>query len=298
MKAGIDYGLERPSAADPKGLSIFDYNDYREFLQAYYDYKKKRYYGFSYRSFNQTIGVTSPGLFLDLIHARQKMTEKLHRKFSEAMKMNRQESEYFWLLIMLTHAKEKGDSKVKRDFLAKMALLKPAEAKTLTCGQESYLSVWYHVVVREALAILDVDADLGRLAAFLSPEITPVQVAQSLELLQSLGLIKRNRAGYWKPEAPSVTAQGSNFPPAVVHQSQKNILDLAKRALGVFPKDERNVSALVVSVSPDGLDKINQAVEAFRRQVLEIIKADEKPARVCGLSVAFFPVTLVKEEQA
>jgi uncharacterized protein (TIGR02147 family) len=296
MKAGIEYGLERPTAADPRGFSIFDFNDYRKFLQAYYDYKKKRYYGFSYRSFNQAIEVTSPGLFLDLINGRQKMTERLYRKFSTAMKMNRQESDYFWLMIMLTHAKEKGDSKVKKDFLARMSLLKPSGAKPLTFGQESYLSVWHHMVVREALSVLDVNANLEEVAAFLSPEVTEEQIARSLALLKELGLIKKNRAGYWKSEAPSVTAHGSSIPPSAVHQSQKNLLDLSKRALDVFSKEERNISGMVFSISSEGLEKVGKAMDAFRRQVMEIIKADDAPVRVYGLSAAVFPLTQLKKE--
>lgn len=296
MKAGIDYGLEKPTEADPRGLSIFDFNDYRKFLQAYYDYKKKRYYGFSYRSFNQAIEVTSPGLFLDLIHGRQNMTERLYRKFSKAMKMNRQESDFFWLMVLLTHSKEKGDSKVRKDFLARMSLLKPSDAKALTGDQEHYLSVWHHMVVREALAVLDLDANIREMAAFLSPEVTPEQIAQSLALLKELGLIKRNRAGFWKPESPAVTAQGSAIPPSSIHQSQKNLLDLSKRALDVFSKEERNISALVFSISSEGLQKVNQAVHNFRRQVMEIIKADERPAQVCGLSTAVFPLTQLKKE--
>lgn len=294
MRAGIDYGLEKPSAADPLGLSIFHFNDYRKFLQAYYDFKKQRYYGFSYRSFNQTVGVRSPGLLLDLINARQNLTEKLYRKFADTMKMNRAESEYFWLMVMLTHAKEKGDLKVKQDFQTRMSMLMPADAKTLIRGQEKYLSSWHNMAVRESLEVLNVAEDVSGLARFLNPEITVDQAREALELLQSLGLIRKNRKGFWKPETPSVTAMGSDIPAAVVHQSQKDILELGKRALDIYPRGERNVSSVIFSVSGEAEGKIKEAVDGFRRQVFEIIKSDGAPDRAFAMSLALFPLSLAK----
>jgi uncharacterized protein (TIGR02147 family) len=295
MLAGIDYGLEKPGANDP-GLSIFDFNDYRKFLQAYYDHKKQRYYGFSYRSFNQTIGVRSPGLLLDLINARQNLTEKLFRKIAAAMKLKRQESDYFWLMIMLTHAKEKGDLKVKREFQARMSVLKPSDAKTLVRGQESYLAAWHNLAVREALEVLDIGDNLKDLAGFLNPEITVDQVRKALDSLLALGLARKNRAGHWKPETPSITTQGSEIPPGAVRQSQKNILELSKRALDVFPREERNISSMTFSASGEAMEKISEALGVFRKQVFEIIKEDESPARVYALSMALFPLSLFKRE--
>jgi uncharacterized protein (TIGR02147 family) len=293
MRAGIEYGLEKASATDP-GLSIFDFNDYRKFLQAYYDYKKQRYYGFSYRSFNQAVGVRSPGLLLDLINARQNLTEKLHRKFAAAMRLNRQESDYFWLMVMLTHAKEKGDLKIKKEFQARMSVLKPSDAKALARGQESYLAAWYNLALREALGVLDIGGNAEDMAGFLNPEITVDQVRQSMELLHALGLIRRNRSGHWKPESPAVTVQGSEIPVSVVRRSQKNILDLSKRALDVFPRDERNISSMTFSASGEAMEKINEALGRFRKQVLEIIKEDEDPSRVYALSMALFPLSLAR----
>jgi uncharacterized protein (TIGR02147 family) len=296
MRAGIEYGLEKPSAADPRGLSVFHFINYRKFLQAYYDFKKQRYYGFSYRSFNQSIGVRSPGLLLDLINARQNLTEKLHRKFAETMKMDRQESEYFWLMVMLTHAKEKGDLKVKQDFQTRMSMLKPADAKSLIPCQEKYLSSWHNIAVRESLGILDVADEVSELARFLNPEITVDQARESLELLESLGLIRKNDQGFWKPETRSVTAMGSDISPAVVHQSQKDILELGKRALDVYPRGERHVSSVIFSVSGEAEEKIKAAVEGFRRQVFEIIKSDGRPERTLALSLALFPIGFAKAE--
>ena len=291
MRAGIDYGLEKPSAADPQGLSIFHFNDYRKFLQAYYDYKKQRYYGFSYRSFNQTIGVRSPGLLLDLINARQNLTDRLYRKIAQAMGMDRKESEYFRLMIMLTHAKEKGDLKVKQDFQTRMSQLKPSDAKSLIRPQEKYLSSWHNLAVRESLQVLDVADDAAELAGFINPEITVEQAREALDLLQSLGLIRRNRKGFWKPETASVTALGSDIPATVIHQPQKDVLELGKRALARYPKGERNVSSVIFSASAEAEARIKEAVEAFRRQVFEIIKTGGAPRRVFALSVALFPLS-------
>jgi uncharacterized protein (TIGR02147 family) len=293
VRAGIDYGLEKAGAMDP-GLSIFEFNDYRRFLQAYYDYKKHRYYGFSYRNFSQAVGVRSPALLLDLIHARQNLTEKLHRKFAAAMKLSRQESDYLWLMVMLTHAKEKGDLKVRREFLARMAALKPTDAKVLASGQEAYLAVWYNLAIREALEILAIGENLEDLAGFLDPEITVDQVRESLESLRALGLVRKDRSGHWKPESPSVTSQGSAIPATLIRQSQKNILDLGKRALDAFPREERNVSSMTFSASRDAMERINEAFGGFRKQVLEIIRDDAAPARVYAMSMTLFPLSRSK----
>lgn len=272
-------------------MNVFAYYNYRIYLKDYYDYRKSVNRYFSYRVFAKKAGYTSSGFYLDLVKGRKSLTPQMVLKFVKALELSEKESRYFQLMVDFTHA-ENSDS--KQQVFEQMSSLLPRSIRRLTKIQQEYYAKWYHVVIREALSVLNIqDNNIQDLALFLTPSITVPQAKKAMRLLEELGLIEKIDER-WSPVHKTISS-GSEIGPLFVHQFQKEMMDLGKNALGHFSVERRNISCTTMSVSSQGLERIIAKIDSFRKEIVDIVRSDEGESMVCELNIQFFPVSKEKD---
>jgi uncharacterized protein (TIGR02147 family) len=193
-------------------------------------------------------------------------------------------------MVDYTHA---GSPESKQEIFEKMSGMLPRSMKILTRNQREYYSKWYYVAVRESLGVLNITDNYQDLALFLAPRISLPQAKQAIQLLASLELIEKCD-GFWRSRNNTISS-GSEVDPLMVHQFQKEMVDLGKQAIGHFSRERRNISCTTMSVSPMGLERIIHKIDIFRREVIEIVRSDENERLVCQLNIQFFPLSKEKE---
>ncbi|MCK9181471.1 MAG: TIGR02147 family protein [Fibrobacteraceae bacterium] len=271
-------------------MNVFAYYNYRKYLQDYYEYRKSVQRYFSYRAFAKRAGYTSSGFYLDLVKGRKSLTPQMVPKFIAALGLSEKEGRYFRLMVDFTHA-EKPES--KQIIFDQMSALLPRTTKALSRQQQEYYKEWYDVAVREALSVLNISDNYQDLALFLNPRISVPQAKQSIALLFNLGLIEKVD-GFWRSVNKSI-ASGREIPALFVHDFQKNMIDLGKAAIDHYSTERRNVSCTTMSVSPMGLERIIHKIDMFRKEVVDIVRSDDKESMVCELNIQFFPLSKEKE---
>ncbi|HHX15156.1 MAG TPA: TIGR02147 family protein [Fibrobacter sp.] len=272
-------------------MNVFAYYNYRIYLKDYYDYRKSVHRYFSYRVFAKKAGYTSSGFYLDLVKGRKSLTPQMVLKFITALELNEKEGRYFQLMVDFTHADQPES---KQQIFEEMSTLLPRTMKRLTKNQQEYYAKWYHIVIREALSVLNIqDNNIQDLALFLTPSITLPQAKKSILLLEELGLIEKIDAR-WSPVHKTISS-GSEIGPLLVHQFQKQMIDLGKNALDHFSVERRNVSCTTMSISPQGLERIISKIDLFRKEIVDIVRSDEGESMVCELNIQFFPVSKEKD---
>jgi len=272
-------------------MNVFAYYNYRTYLKDYYDYRKSVHRYFSYRVFAKKAGYTSSGLYLDLVKGRKSLTPQMIPKFILALGLSEKEGRYFQLMVDFTHAEQ---SESKQQIFEQMSTLLPRTMKRLTKNQQEYYSKWYHVVIREALSVLNVqEQNIQDLALFLTPRISIPQAKQAVRLLQDLGLIEVVDS-YYRPVHKTISSS-SEIAPLFVHEFQKQMIDLGKNALDHFTVERRNVSCTTMSISSQGLERIIRKIDIFRKEIVDIIRSDEGESMVCELNIQFFPVSKEKD---
>ena len=147
-------------------MNIFAYYNYRKYLQDYYEYRKSLQRYFSYRSFAQKAGYSSSGYYLDLVRGRKSLTPQMVPKFIAALGLNEKEGRYFKLMVDFTHAQSVES---KQQIFDQMSSLLPKAVKALTKNQQEYYAKWYHVAVREALSVLNINESVLAVAAGFGP---------------------------------------------------------------------------------------------------------------------------------
>lgn len=280
---------EVPEPGVPAGLpvTVFGYFNYRRYLEDYYRYRKSLNPNFSHRYFARRAGYNSSGLYLLLVNGKQNLTPAFLPKFAKAMELGPRETEFFRLMVDFTHAESAA---AKQAILDLMVELLPSGTKELRREQADYYRSWHNVAVREALSVLDVRNTYGELAAFITPALTLKQAKASVQLLASLGLIKRNAKGVWRA-TNAVLASTLEISPLHVRQFQKSMMDLAKDALDNFPKETRNICCSTFSISAHGMERINLKITRLLKDIEDVVRSDEREDQIFQLNLQLFPLS-------
>ncbi|MGL1904261.1 MAG: TIGR02147 family protein [Fibrobacterales bacterium] len=266
-------------------MNIFGYYNYRTYLKDYYEYKKSRDRHFTYRKFAESAGIKSPSLYVDMINGRRNITPALLPKFSIALGLNEKESQYLMQMMHFTHAKSQ---EAKEETFNKMAKMLPSTARKLSKDQRAYYEHWYISAIREALAVISIADDFQDLALFLTPRVSLPKVKSAMQLLIDLDIIEKQN-GFWRSKNGSIN--GDHIDIFTMHDVQKQFMDLGKASLDVFTQEKRNVSALSMSISEEGVQRLIHKIDVFRKEAIEIVRADTNENQVYHLNVQFFPIS-------
>lgn len=268
-------------------VSVFEYFNYRLYLEDYYRSRKSLNPRFSHRLFARKAGYNSSGLYLLLTSGKQNLTPAFLPKFIKALELGPREAEYFRLMVDFTHA---GTAAAKQALLERMMEMLPPGAKDLRREQAEYYRTWRNIAVREALSVMDIRDNYGDLADFVAPPLSAREARASVRLLATLGLIKRNSRGYWRA-TNAVLASTPEVGALHIHAFQKSMMDLAKQALDRYPKDARNICCSTFSVSALGMERLNLKVDRFLKDIEDLVRSDERESQVYQLNLQLFPLT-------
>jgi uncharacterized protein (TIGR02147 family) len=271
---------------------LFTYNDYRKYLADYYGEKKANNPAFSYQNFSKAAGFSSKSFVFNVIKGRKNLSRSSIVKMAEAVSLNATESAYFENLVYYNQARDHRERKFFFDKLNSMPIRdrQAAKAKQLRKDQFEYYTKWYNTVIRSLIDMYDFRGDYKWLAKRVSPPITPLQAKKSVQLLQRLGLIKKNGRGKYTVTDKVITT-GREFQSMAVQQYHIENMKLAENAIRTLPRDKRNISGLTLGISQEGYEKTCRLILECQDRIMEVAEKDEKADSVYQLNFHFFPVS-------
>ena len=272
-----------PSLKRPE---IFRYSEYRAFLKDFYLFLKENNPSVSHRYLAAKVGFDA-GHFSKILSGKRNLTPAMILKFADIFKLNRKEKEAFEVLVLANHAKVPSE----RDaLLARMQPLRSPAARPIAAGLEEYYRNWYHTALRELLGFYPFRGDWASLAGMMRPALTVDQAKQGVDLLASLGFIRKDAQGRYRVADPHITS-GYKNPSHAVQAFIKTTLDLSKEALGAFPKEARNLSTMTFSTSESHFLQIQEKIRMFRKELADEVEKVENPERVYQLNMQIFPLS-------
>jgi uncharacterized protein (TIGR02147 family) len=271
-------------------LNLFDYFDYRNLMRDLYKERKAEDAGFSYRSIARRAGFSSAGFFTKILQGKSNISLPLIFKFAEVFKLTKAQTDYFELLVLFAQATSNSE---KRHYFEKIVTVRKSKVKTLDPVQFELFDKWYYVAVREILDVYLFSDDYKDLAKKVYPPIKPSEAKEAVETLEKLGLIRRDPNGYYK-RLDTIVSSGDEWESLVIQKYQSETIELAREALYAVPKTNRDISTLTLSISESGLQRLKEKIKEYRRELLEIAKADENADRVYQLNLQLFPLSAFK----
>lgn len=150
----------------------------------------------------------------------------------------------------------------------------------------------HHIIIHGLVNIIPISpaSDFSAIGKLLIPPISASKVAESLNLLTSLGLIRPDKNGNFEL-TETMLSTGNNPPDITLRKFLKDGLARAQEAVDGVPVSERACSLLTISVSKKCFQKIKEKLAAVRKEINEIIAQDTDLGRVYQLGMYCIPFT-------
>ncbi|MGD9201403.1 MAG: TIGR02147 family protein [Chitinispirillia bacterium] len=275
-------------------ISIFEYTDYRKFLDDFQIEQRKINYAFSHRYFAQKAGFTSTGLFSNILKGRRNLTPTLINGFSKAMKLSKKEKEYFGSLVQFNQASTLEE---KNRYYERMLQISPLKVEIIDSNRHEFYSCWWFSAIRELLYYYRFKDDYSVLAQKLDPPIRVDQAKKAIKTLEKLCMIEKDADGYYRQTAKVITTGEDYVRSLQVENFQAASIDLARQSLDRHSKELRDISTLTLTLSEESFRKIKLEIAALQNRILKIAEADEAVNSVYQINFQVFPLSRRENDQ-
>lgn len=272
-----------------KETNIFGYLDFRQFLRDKSEAIKESFPGFSYRLLSKRAGIQSTGFLSSVIAGKKSISGANAIKLAKALKLNSNEKEYFLGLVNLSNARAPEHRQAALKTLIELSK-EFCGVDQIRISFDDYYKHWYNVVIRELVAVHKFGDDYEYVAQLLDPPITAPEAKSAMNLLVKLGFIEMSERGTYDRVERFLLAS-SELSASTVRHFQKEMIEHAATSVERHHKEERNVSALTMSIDKPTFELITEAIESLRRTIMKLVESVEEPDGVYQLNIQFFPVS-------
>jgi len=274
---------------------IYNYFDYREYLNDVFTYFKQIDTTYSHRRFLADASIPGSTYLLRVLRGERKLSLKYVANFSEVIKHSSPEAHFFSVLVKFCNEKNVN----KKDILLKDLLKIRSEKTTYALDDKKlrYFEKWYYPVVRDLVALVNFDNDYNALGRMLVPAIKAEQAKGAVTFLLKNGFIKprADNSGY-EPSEPIVSTPPS-VNSTILSQFHKKNLELDIDAFENCQLSDRSISSVTMSVSKETFEKVRVEVQEFRKRLLALARQDSSPSMVCRVGFQIVPRAKVNKKE-
>lgn len=268
---------------------IFEYIDFRKYLEDYRTARKKSDPGFTHAYICHKLGQpNSRSFYSNVVNGIKNISARSIDLFIELLNLDSYEARYFRALVSYNQT---DSVKEKEYYFEQIVTLNRTPYKLLDRNTFTYYKEWHHTTIRSLLGIMDFKDDYKLLASKVYPPITVRQARESVDLLKRLDLIQPDANGFLKP-VDKVLSTGTSVGNPLVKQYQLQNLELGKCALVNNDKIPCKTITYTLYVSDTGYNRIVERIDQFRSEIRSIIHKDERDAtRVYQMNLQLFAKT-------
>lgn len=268
-------------------MNIYEFTDYRQYLRQFYEEKKQRNGGFSFRAMGERLDL-DPGFLVKVMNRQFHLRPKSYPNLFKLCSLDEREQEYFEALVLFSKAKEEREVKL---YFEKMMSIKGVGSFQIEDYQYEYYQQWYHSAIRALCNFVDfTGTEFKKIANSLSPRITAKEARLSISLLVRLKLLEKDSDGFIRPTNNMITTAPEIRTVAVRH-FQRSTMALAMEALERHDPSVRDISSVTVGIHENDVVRVREKIRECREAVLAIAKETDQEDRVCQLNIQFFPLT-------
>ncbi|HKO92192.1 MAG TPA: TIGR02147 family protein [Polyangiaceae bacterium] len=267
-------------------IDVFRYHDYRAFLAAYYEHKKPQ--GFSYRAFASAAGLGAPNYLQLVIQGRRNLTGDMARRFAETCGLGADAAGFFVTLVAFNQASNNQERNQHYEKLS--GFRRYRRAQKLELSEAAYHSRGYLPAIRELASSASFREDPAWIAERLTPPIKASEARQALDTLLELHLLERGPDGRLR-QGTRVVSTGPETQGMHITNYHAEMMQRATAAMTLVPARERDISSLTLCLGSDGIARLKERIQAFRRELLELAESDSQPSQVVQVNFQLFPLS-------
>ena len=266
--------------------SVFEYRNYREYIRDFYE-SRKRCSAFTWREFAKLAGFSSSGFLKLVCDGKTRLSKVAVEKVLPAMKLSGVQADFFRQMVMFCDSPRPEVRQAA--FQQMMSIAQENRVEFLEAKSFEYFSSWANPALRELAPIMKGATPL-EMGHALVPAISAAEARESLELQESLGLLKKDECGNYHQTSEGVSSTREVVSATVVNM-QKQYAQLAAEALERYTRDFRHISGMTMGVDRRAYERIAAALDEFRKKVAEILSDVNEYDRVYRLNLQLFPLS-------
>jgi uncharacterized protein (TIGR02147 family) len=282
------------TVARPGDIDVFDYLDYRAFLRDFYVHRKQTQRGFSHRAFSRRAGLASPNHLKRVMEGDRNLTAEMATRFAKACGLDGEAAEYFENLVAFNQARSATERNGHYARLTGYRQYK--KLHKLELAHAAYHATWYLPAIRELAGRKDFQADPTWIAKQLVPPITAAEAKRALATIRELGLLQERDDGQLV-RSEAVVSTGSEMPALHVANYHRAMMERAAASIDIVPSASRDISSLTMCLDEDGLRRVKERIQRFRRELIELEMLVDEPAQVIQINFQLFPLSVPPGEE-
>ncbi|MBN1758948.1 MAG: TIGR02147 family protein [Chitinispirillaceae bacterium] len=267
--------------------SIYEYNDYRTFLQDYFAVKKRIMPTFSQRYFAKKAGFNAHNFCTLVMAGKRNLSMDSIRKIIKGIGLRGKTATYFENLVYLNQATTIED----KDYY--FSRLKRTVKKTtfylLHEEQFFFYEKWYYPVIRELLILKDWNGNYTALAKAVRPPLAVQEAREAVELLEKTGLVKRDACGIYSLADEFVTS--AEVPAFIKKKARRDVLMKGIETIESVAPHEKYAAYSTVTMSRGLYNEVRDILDETRHKILELVADDGAADDVYEVVLQMFPVT-------
>ena len=285
----VKMGLNKTQLKDiARSLKVTDQQDTRSFLALVYAEAKAIDSTYSYVKMSADLGLGSTNAH-NIITGKRPLTSKAAMKICDALGITGVQKKYFLTLVQQERATSVGE----RDeaFQTRVRLKQKILPNDLDRRQLAFFDQWYHAAILEILRLDGAEDSPEWIASKIRPEISVPKARESLELLVELGYLRKDaKKGRLFPTDATIST-GNEVAGLALLSFHRQMLKLALDAVESVGSEERDISAVTVSVSPALQIQMKEEIVAMRKRFLALAAQESEPGVTVQVNFQMFPLT-------
>lgn len=267
---------------------IFVFDDYIDYLAAWYGYAKR--FRLTQKSFMEMTGAGPQAYFSDILARRKKLALRHVPGFTAALALSGDTAEFFSLLVQKEHA---GLGAEKEQVLKQLSLLREKHLSVLiTDANVEYFSSWKYPVVREYVVSMGFVKSLREIKrSFLHFSMSLDDIRKTVnKLIQwKMVVVDREREGFI-PGPGNGTISYDGMPHAVVNDVKRLFIESSVHAMETLPKDKRHITMAMRGMSRSRYEQFCGKIDELRREFLTGEEQCGDVEYVYGLNIQLYPL--------
>jgi uncharacterized protein (TIGR02147 family) len=274
---------------------VYDYDDFRAFLQDAYEEMKSRNPKISYRWLQKKAGYTvNSNHFWQKLTGRSPMSQDAAEKYGRAIGLTEREISFFQLLVRFNQAKDDTQRAQCVEKLNQFPRFR--RPSNLARINSDFYSDWFLPALRALVTLDDFFEDYEWMAARMLPPITARQAKAGIKKLIDIGMLERDSKRKLVQCEPFIgqyndRTESSDVSKLMVRNYHRAMLQLAAESLEGQPQSKRYVIGNTLGISHNQAKKLRKICEQFMYEVERIAAEDEPIETVYRLNIQLFALT-------
>lgn len=275
--------------------NLYEFTDFRAYLNSYFAAKKKSGRGFSTRRWCQDLGLKSSSTLNMILRGRRNPGPNIVDRLVQYFEFSAHQRDYFETLVKLEKSKDDSERKV-RHFERLRSIHPRKDVHLIDFNLFSSISNWYCFAVREMVNSKDFREDPEWISKKLRGKVSAKKIQDAIRVMLASGFLERDSRGFLiqKDSQIGTLADISN---EALKRFHEQMIGLALESVRSAPIETRDISGSTFNIDPADLPALKAELRKVRQ---EIYRCFEKPqaSTTYQLNFQLFPLTEISDPQA